>query len=307
MDPLSDILSLIRPLSHSSVGLDAGAPWCVNYANPHEMIKCFCIVAGSCQLAIENEVLVLQAGDCFVLPTGRPFRMGSDLALPGEDSGRFLPPPQRGGVVRINGGGDCQMAGSGFFVEGRHARLLLDLLPPVMHIRGEADQATLRWCVGRMMQEADGTLPGAHLLGQHLAHIMFIEALREYMAVHPQGGRGWLFGIADAHLGAALRAIHAEPARRWTLQALAGLAAMSRSTFALRFRETVGLAPMAYVTRWRMFLAGERLSRSAEPVGQIATALGYESESAFSTAFKRVMGCSPRQFGRRRGAQAESG
>lgn len=306
MDPLSDILSLIRPLSHVSAGFDAGAPWSVHYANPLEMIKCFAIVSGVCQLAVdgEKEAVLLRAGDCFVLPTGRAFRLASDLAVPAVDSGNFLPPPRKGGVVRINGGGDCYMVGSGFVVEGCHARILLDLLPPIMHIRSEADQATLRWCVERMMQEADGAQPGANLLAQHLAHIMFIEALREYLGAHPQGGRGWLFGIADEQLGAALRVIHAEPARRWTLQSLAAHAGMSRSTFALRFRETIGIAPMEYVTRWRMLLAGDRLTNSGDPVGVIADALGYESESAFSTAFKRVMGCTPRQFGRRQMAGA---
>jgi AraC-like DNA-binding protein len=100
-------------------------------------------------------------------------------------------------------------------------------------------------------------------------------------------------------MGPAIAAIHDAPAHRWTLQALAERAGMSRSTFALRFKETVGKSPMEYLTRWRMMLAAGRLMNSSDPVSVIAVSLGYESESAFSTAFKRVVDCSPRQYGRR--------
>lgn len=300
MDPLSDILSLLKPRSHVSAGFDAGNPWSVHYANLQEMIKCFAIVSGTCWLAVdgEKEAVALQAGDCFVLPTGRPFRLASDLSLPAVDSGAIFPPQREGGVVRLNAGGNCYMVGSGFVVEGAHSRILLKRLPPIMHIRKEADQATLRWCVERMMQEAGEHQPGAYLLGQHLAHIMLIQALRQYLAEHPAGGTGWLFGIVDKHLGAALGAIHADPAQPWTLQTLAERASMSRSTFALRFRETVGMAPIEYLTQWRMLLAGERLTHGSDSLASIAAGLGYESESAFSTAFKRVMGCTPRRYGR---------
>jgi AraC-like DNA-binding protein len=99
-------------------------------------------------------------------------------------------------------------------------------------------------------------------------------------------------------MSAAITAMHDDPGRRWTLQALAERAGMSRTTFALKFKETVGASPMDYLTRWRMLVAGERLTTSGDPISVIALSLGYESESAFSTAFKRVMGCSPRQYGR---------
>jgi AraC-like DNA-binding protein len=94
--------------------------------------------------------------------------------------------------------------------------------------------------------------------------------------------------------------MHDDPAHRWTLHALAKRAGMSRSSFALKFKQTVGASPMEYLTRWRMLLAGDRLTNSGDPISVIALSLGYESESAFSTAFKRVMGCSPRQYSRGR-------
>jgi AraC-like DNA-binding protein len=114
------------------------------------------------------------------------------------------------------------------------------------------------------------------------------------------GGVGRLFALADKQMGAAINAMHDDPSHRWTLQELAQRAGMSRSTFALRFKETVGAPPMEYLARWRMVSAGDRLVNSSDPISDIALSLGYESESAFSTAFKRVMGCSPRQYSRGR-------
>jgi AraC-like DNA-binding protein len=130
--------------------------------------------------------------------------------------------------------------------------------------------------------------------------MILIQALRLHLAEGMNGGVGWLFALADKQMGAAISAMHENPAHRWTLQTLAEQAGMSRSSFALKFKETVGKSPMEYLTRWRMVLAADRLENSGDPVSVIALTLGYESESAFSTAFKRVMGCSPRQYGRGR-------
>jgi AraC-like DNA-binding protein len=125
--------------------------------------------------------------------------------------------------------------------------------------------------------------------------MMLVQALRLHLGEGLKGGVGWLFALADKQMSAAINAMHGDPAQRWTLQDLAERAGMSRSTFALKFKERVGASPMDYLTRWRMLLAGDKLSNSNDPISVIARSLGYESESAFSTAFKRVMGCSPRQ------------
>jgi AraC-like DNA-binding protein len=130
--------------------------------------------------------------------------------------------------------------------------------------------------------------------------MMLVQALRLHLAEGASGGVGWLFALADKQMGAAIAAMHDDPKHQWTLQALAERAGMSRSTFALKFKETVGASPMEYLTRWRMLLAGDRLTNSGDPISVVARSLGYESESAFSTAFKRVMGCSPRQYCRGR-------
>lgn len=121
-----------------------------------------------------------------------------------------------------------------------------------------------------------------------------------HLGVALGGSVGWFFALADKQMGAAISAMHEDPARRWTVQSLAEQAGMSRTIFSLKFKETAGASPMEYVTRWRMMLAGNRLVNSSDPVSVIAVSLGYESESAFSMAFKRVMGCSPRQYSRGR-------
>ena len=136
--------------------------------------------------------------------------------------------------------------------------------------------------------------------------MMLVQALRLHLAEGLRGGVGWLFALADKQMSAAINAMHDDPAHRWTLQELAERAAMSRSTFALKFKETVGASPMEYLTRWRMLLARDKLGNSNDPVSVIALSLGYESESAFSTAFKRVMGCSPRQYSRRQNPASPS-
>jgi AraC-like DNA-binding protein len=205
-----------------------------------------------------------------------------------------------GSIVTWNGGGNCFGVGGHFTFAGQHAGILLGVLPPIVHIRKESDKAAMRWSLERMMQELREPLPGGFLVAQQLAYMMLVQALRLHLAEGVRGGVGWLFALADKQMSAAIYSMHKDPAHRWTLQELAERVGMSRSTFALKFKETVGNSPMEYLTRWRMLLAGDKLANSSDPISEIAPSLGYESESAFSTAFKRVMGCSPRQYSRGR-------
>jgi AraC-like DNA-binding protein len=125
--------------------------------------------------------------------------------------------------------------------------------------------------------------------------LLLLQALRIHLAKdHP--GTGWFYALADKHLISAIRAIHAEPAKNWTLTELGETAGMSRSVFAERFKASVGETPIEYLSRWRMLPACDRLEKGDDPISVVAPALGYQSESAFSKAFKRVIGCSPRQY-----------
>ena len=301
MDPLSDVLSLLKLRSYISGGFDAGGEWAVAFA-PHEGIKLYAVMAGECWLTVDGvaEPVRARAGDCFLLPRGRPFQIATDLALTPVDATTIYTGVRDGGVRTLNGGGDFFSVGGHFALEGEQAQVLLGMLPPIVHIKREADKEVMRWCLDRMRHELREPQPGGLLVAQQLATTLLVQALRLHLADGGNGNVGWLFALGDKQMSAAINAMHAEPARRWTLQELAQQAGMSRTTFAVRFKETVGDSPMDYLTRWRMLRAGDRLVNSGDPVSIVARSLGYESESAFSTAFKRVMGCSPRQYARGR-------
>lgn len=300
MDPLSDLLSLLKPESHMSAGFDAAGPWSVRFPDQGNSIKFGAVVKGACWLAVEGvaEPVLLEAGDSFLLPRGLPFRMASDLALPPQVASEVFAVARHGGIVTRNGGGELLLLSGRFTLRGRQAGMLLGLLPPILRIRGEAGQAALQDAVTRIMQELREPLPGGPLVIQHQAHMILLQAFRLHLAALGPGDAGWLAALADRQLSQALGALHAEPARRWTLEDLAMRAGMSRSSFAQKFKEVVGSPAMDYLARWRMLLAAERLAQGGETVASIALSLGYDSESAFSAAFKRVMGRSPRQYAR---------
>jgi AraC-like DNA-binding protein len=299
MDPLSDILSLLKPKSYLSAGLDAGKDWSLQFGL-YEGIKFNAVMAGECWLSVVGvaDPVHLQAGDCFLLAKGHPFLLASDLSLPPVDARPIFAAAGPGGVAVCNGGGEFFLAGSRFILGGDQADVLLSVLPPIVLIRKEADQAVLRWSLDRMRQELREQQPGAFLVIEHLAHIMLVQTLRLHLSDAANGGGGWLLALADKQIGAAIAAIHAEPARPWTLPELARHVGMSRTTFAVRFKQKVGLSPIDYLIRWRMLLAGDRLSNTNQSIAAIASSLGYETESAFGAAFKRTMGCSPRQYSR---------
>lgn len=299
MDPLSDVLALLKPRTYKCGGLDIGGDLSIRFGQ-HEGIKCYAVVSGHAWLAVDGvpEPVHVETGDCFLLPSGRPFCLATDLSLPSIDALAIFAKGRNGGIASFNGGGDCLTVGGHFTFGGHYAGILLGALPPIVHLRKESDKVALRWSLERMMQELREPQPGSVLVAQHLAHLMLVQALRLHLVEGSRGGVGWLFALADKQLSAAITCLHDDPAHGWTVQELAGRAGMSRSIFAARFKGAVGASPMEYLTRWRMLLAGDRLTSSSDSISAIALSLGYESESAFSTAFKRVMGCSPRQYSR---------
>lgn len=298
MDPLSDILSLLKPRSYACGGLDAGSDASISFP-AHDGIKCYAVVNGEAWLAVDGIVdpVLLTAGDCLVLPHGRPFRLATDLDLPSVYYHMLFADRSPGMVSSFNGGGGCMLVGGYFALDGKHADILLGVLPPIVHIRSEADKASLRWSLDQMMQELKAPQPGSRLIVEQLAQMMLVRALRLHMADVRHSSVGWLFALADAQIGPAIEAMHDDPGCRWTLQRLAKRVGMSRSAFSHKFRNRVGSTPMEYLTRWRMMLAGDRLVKSDSSIADIALAHGYESESSFSTAFKREMGCTPRRYG----------
>ncbi|PTW60514.1 AraC family transcriptional regulator [Breoghania corrubedonensis] len=296
MDPLSDIISFLRLRSYLVGGFEAGGSWSIGF-DAHEAIKCYAVTAGACWIAVEGagEPVFLQKDDCFMLPQGRPFQIASDLSLPPDNWQRHFLGAEEGALVKLNDGSGVTVLGGHFALAGPQAEILLGMLPPIVHLRGGTEAETLRWAFERMRQELTDLKPGAILIAQQLACMIFIQALRLYLDKNK--GIGWLFALSDQRIGAAIKAIHREPSRRWTVETLATEADMSRASFAARFRRLVGESPIEYLTRWRMLLAGRSLEHG-QPIGAIAHSLGYESESAFRTAFKRVTGTTPRHHAR---------
>lgn len=303
MDPLSDVLSLLKVRSYMSGNFNAGGDWAIRFG-PHQGIKFQAVMQGECWLCVDEvpEPVRIRAGDCYLLPRGRPFRVASDLSLEPADAEVVLPRLREERITAYNGGGDFFSVGGFFALAGPYLDTLLGALPPIVLIREHADKEVLRWCLKRMGEELHEPQPGGALVAQQLATMLLVQVLRLHLSGGPAHEAGWLFALSDKPMRAALSAMHAEPAQRWTLQSLAACAGMSRTTFALKFKERVGVSAMDYLTRWRMMLAADRLMHSSEPISSIALALGYESDSAFSTAFRRVMGLAPRQYAREQGA-----
>jgi AraC-like DNA-binding protein len=299
MDPLSEVLALMKPQAYFAGGFAVLGDLAVQFPK-HQGIKCYAMLAGECWLAVEGvpEPVLLHAGDCFLLPRGLPFRLTTDLSLePAPYTDATLQRCMRSEAPGATEGARY-IAGGHFALSGGHAEILLHSLPPIVHIRRESDKAAMRWSLERMREELRNPQPGSSLITQQLAYSMLIQALRLHLTDAASAGPGWLTALSDKHMSIAIASMHNDPRYPWTLQSLAERVGMSRSVFALRFREIVGATPLEYLTRWRMLLAADRLKNSSDGLSAIAQSLGYESESAFGKAFRRVMGCSPRQYAR---------
>jgi AraC-like DNA-binding protein len=302
-DPLSDVLSLLKPRSFMSGGMDAGGNWSFRFER-NNCFLCFALISGHCWISIEgmHEAVRLEAGDFVALPHGPAFRIGSDFNLAPVDIRSVVTGPLNGRIVSWQGGGACLALATFFTFATEHASILLGLLPPLVHVRSHTDRAVMQWYLERMIAVLGDPQPGGVLLGEYLAQMMLIEVLRLEVTDKETARVGWLFALSDRQLCLAMTAMHESPGYPWTLRELAGRAGMSRSALAQRFKARVGISVMEYLTRWRMLLAADQLLNSHDSVSTISLSLSYKSDSAFSFAFKREMGCSPREYGRARAA-----
>jgi len=300
MDPLSDVLALLGARSVLSASLVTNGAWCLQFP-AHDCLRFGSLAEGSCWLAGEGlaDPVRLEAGDCYLLTDGRPYKIGSDLtvdvvqmrSVEARIVGRVIHYGDDHGTDRV------LLIGGRFLLDAANASFLLDTLPPLIHIRAGSEQAAvLGWVLERLVAEQMANGAGATAMLVHLADIVLLQTLRACLAADKGELSGWLAALSDARIGKALGLMHEQPVRRWTLAELSGAVGMSRSAFAARFKTLVGNSPLDYLLRWRMRLAGQMLAKEKKPVSTVAHAFGYDSESAFSNAFKRVMGMPPRQF-----------
>jgi len=295
MDPLDDVFAAMRVRSALYARLEARAPWGVSLAGG-ESARFGLVVRGSCLLEVPGvaQPVALAAGDCYVLAHGTPYVLRDHPGTPAVSCASVVR-DRIGGVVELGGTGTAASVICGWFhFDQRAARPLLDLLPVLLHVKMEEARAiALQGTLQLLAMETGEPGLGSGLLVSRLADIVFVQAVRAHAATQGQAQAGWLGALADTRIGAALRAMHKDMARDWTVETLASAASLSRSAFAQRFREKVGQAPLDYLTHWRMFRAVNMLGQGHAAVGAIAGAVGYESEAAFSKAFKRRMGMAP--------------
>ncbi|WP_256976174.1 AraC family transcriptional regulator [Streptomyces sp. CS113] len=256
---------------------------------------------GSCLLEVEGAVesFALSAGDCYLLTRPNGFVLRSAPGVPPADAETVFAQADDG-IARAGGGDEVFLLGGSFSFGSRARELLLDGLPPVIHVAAGTPQArTVEWALDEIDRELRHRAAGSTLVAENLAVVMLVHVLRVHLARTPLAAPGWLAGLADPVVAAALAAVHGDPARAWTVAELARAGSVSRSTLAARFKQAVGQGPSEYLTSWRIELAARRLLDDGETLSSVARAVGYGSESALSTAFKRVTGLSPRDYRRR--------
>lgn len=294
-DTVSEIVGLLRPGTVFSKAISGAGPWAVRYS-AYGQPSFATVLEGSCRLAVEGQPeITLEAGDFILLPATPAFTMsGFEPAEPVRIDPTVAPAPI--GEVRhgrAEGPPDVRLLGGYFVFDSPDARLLGTLLPAMVHLRGSERLSLLVRMVG---EETADRLPGHDLVLTRLVEMLLIEALRST----PGKGAppGLLRGLADPRLSPAIRAIHTDIARRWTVGELAREAALSRSAFFDRFARTVGLAPMEYLLVWRMAVAKDLLRRGELGIAEVAVRIGYGSASAFSNAFDRHVGQAPGRYAR---------
>jgi AraC-like DNA-binding protein len=296
-DPFSDFLEIANAQPVVAGGFTAGGLWAIRFPAP-DKIKFFAIVKGNCWLRIDGQDAPVRAetGDVFLLSTERSFVLAGDLAAVPVDATRLFS-GNVNKIAKIGDVDDCIQIGGHIRLDSASGGLLADVLPPLIHVRATSPQATvLQWLLDQLVRERAEELPGASVASAQLAHLMFIQILRAHLETSAPLSAGWLRAISDKRLAPALRLMHSDPGRSWRLEELAKAAAMSRTTFALHFKTAAGLAPLTYLTKWRMRLAERALREKNTPVSVLARSLGYTSESAFSNAFKRLTGHAPKRY-----------
>lgn len=299
MDPLADIISILRPKAVLSKLVSGAGIWSVRY--PKFGHPSFALVlTGSCWLAVDGQVAAqLKTGDFVFLPMTPGFTLSSDLetkpaAVSPDKYTEYVAEKRHGDQT---GDPDVVLQSGYFTFDPVNAPVLLEQLPDLIHIRSSdtAIESVLQ-VIKLIEREAKGEGAGRELILERLVEIMLIETLRS--ADTELQKAGLLAGLRDSQLASALRAMHADVSHNWNVAELGREAGMSRSSFADRFAKTVGITPIEYLLQLRMALANDMLRREKRTLSEVADSIGYQSTSAFSTAFKRHTGISPGAFAR---------
>src|ERR1700744_1464607 len=314
MDPITDIFKTMHVTAFGLHRLEATAPWGLRQENeaqvrgrpsgkttpPADLAHFAMLSRGNCWLSVEGieDPIPLTGGDCFLLARGTSIVLRDSPRTHPKWTFREIGARANGNVALCGGGGapTTIVCGSLSFDEAS-LRPITQLLPNFILMK--ADQArtlALHTTVQALASEMEEQAPGSEVVASRLAEVLFVQVLRGHIASGPEHNKGWLRAIFDPQIGAALSAIHDRVNTPWTVESLAEAAGMSRSAFAARFKELLGQTPLEYVTEWRMQKAMQLLQQRDKKLIDVARSVGYESDAAFSKAFKRVVGANPGEY-----------
>jgi AraC-like DNA-binding protein len=317
-DALSDVLQSIRLTGSLFFLVDATSPWgstapagpeltAALLPNSQQLVSYHLVSSGSCWCEIDGEPPArLEAGDVAVIPHGHAYSLATAPGLRDEVPVKwyedavarrvpFVVPEGGGGPERV-------LIICGFLGwDVLPFNPLVGALPTLLHVRGTANDgvARLRQFIEFAAAESAQPSPGGHCVLLRIGELIFVEVVRRYLATLPTHERGWLAALRDPAIGRAIALLHREPQAQWSLELLAKHSGISRSSLAQRFTEMCGQPPMQYLSRWRMQLAARKLVDDQAKVATIALDVGYESEAAFSRAFKKLLGVSPAEWRKR--------
>lgn len=301
MDPITDIFTAMRVESIVYGRIELTSPWGLRFDRGD--YACLGTVArGNAWLRVGGQAqpIALAGGDCFCLfAQSQEYTLGDHPKTPAANM-QDVARTKCGGVIRYGGGGtSTTILGGKFTFDRTNSKPLMDLLPPFIHVQNERVQAlALQQSLQLFAAEAAQSCLGSYLVLKRLADILLLQLIREYVSSSTCRETGWLRALSDPRIGGVLRSMHENIQQPWTVGELASVAGMSRSAFALRFKEIVGETPLDYLTRWRVYRAAVLLREGDRKLTEIANAVGYDSDGSFNKTFKRIVGVTPGEYRR---------
>jgi AraC-like DNA-binding protein len=301
VDPITDIFTAMRVESIVYGRIELTAPWGLRFERGEYV--CFGSVArGNAWLMVEGQEqpIALTGGDCFCLFAQSHEHTLGDHAKSQAANMQDVARTKCGDVIHFGGGGaSTTILGGKFTFDNTNSKPLMDLLPPFIHVRNDRVQALpLQQSLQLFAAEAAQSCLGSYLVLKRLADIVLLQLIREYVSSSTCRETGWLRALSDPRIGGVLRSMHEKIEQPWTVGELASAAGMSRSAFALRFKEVVGETPLDYLTRWRVYRAAVLLREGDRKLTEIANAVGYDSDGSFNKTFKRIVGTTPGEYRR---------
>jgi AraC-like DNA-binding protein len=322
MDALSDVLRVADLTGGVFLHAEFFAPWCVasRVAPEHcapalgpasHLIIYHYVVEGELRIRVdgdEGDGLRLGPGDVVLLPRNDLHVMGSDLSMPPVPGREVITPPKNGGLFSIHhgGGGRCTRMICGFLgCASAQGNPVLSSLPPLLTLDLAHDRAAewIRSTFQFAAEEVAAGRPGSETVLAKVSELLFVDSVRRYAEALPDGQTGWFAGLREPYVARALALLHREVSRRWTVDDLGREVGLSRSALADRFIRLIGAPPMHYLAAWRMQVAAQKLRNTSGSLAQVAEVVGYDSEAAFSRAFKKTYGVAPATWRRRQTAE----